>query len=143
MGNEEVDTGTVLVGAQKRIGELHARKSGFWFNFACFGFKICFLKKLRDRSVSFFGQETHEHVKTIKKHCLEAKNNIFSKNAFENRYVFLGGFPPGGAATHRRVFCLDFFGMFRALLKCLALFFEMLKFIKIFRLKTDLLDLKT
>ena len=51
-------------------------------NFACFGFKIRFLKKFLDRSVSFFGQETHEHVKTIKKRCLEAKNNIFRKTAF-------------------------------------------------------------
>ena len=27
-------------------------------------------------------QETHEHIKTIKKLCLEAKNVIFRKNAF-------------------------------------------------------------
>ena len=27
-----------------------------------------------------FGQETHEHVKTIKKRCLEAKYVVFGKN---------------------------------------------------------------
>ena len=43
-----------------------------------------FFKKVLDRSVSFFGQETHEHVRTIKKRCLEAKNYIFRKNAFKN-----------------------------------------------------------
>ena len=43
----------------------------------------------------------------------------FRKNAFKDRYVFLGGFPPGAAATHRRVFCLDFFGMFRLFGECL------------------------
>ena len=63
--------------------------------------------------------------------------------------VFPGGFPFGGAATHRRVFCLDFFGMFRLFLEC-SDFFEMFKhFLEMFRLfricklKTDLLDLKT
>ena len=44
---------------------------------------------------------------------------FFRKNAFKDRYVFLGGFPPGGAATHRRVFCLDFLGMFRLVGECL------------------------
>ena len=77
----------------------------------CFGF--IFFQKFLDRSASFFGQETHEHVKTIKKRCLETKNSIFWKNAFKNRYVFQEGFPPGAAATHRRVFCLEFLGMFR------------------------------
>ena len=46
-------------------------------NFAGFVFKIGFLKKFLNRSVSFLRQETHEHVKTIKKRCLEAKNHIF------------------------------------------------------------------
>ena len=36
-----------------------------------------------DRSASFFGQETHEQVKTIKKRCVEAKNDIFHKHAFK------------------------------------------------------------
>ena len=58
----------------------------FWFNFACSGFKIGFLKKFLDRSASLFGQETHEHVKTIKKHCLEAKNIIFIKNALKRMF---------------------------------------------------------
>ena len=47
---------------------------------------------------------------------------FFRKNAFKHRYVFPVGFPPGGAATHRRVFCLDFFGMFRLFGECLDLF---------------------
>ena len=37
------------------------------------------------------------------------------------RSVFPEGFPPGGAATHRRVFCLDFSGMLKS-------FFEMFIF---------------
>ena len=48
-------------------------------NFACFGFKIEFLTNFLDRSVSFLRQETHEHVKTMKKRCLEAKNYISSQ----------------------------------------------------------------
>ena len=47
------------------------------------------LKKFLDRWVSFLRQETHEHVKTIEKRCLEAKHDIFRKNAFRKRYVFL------------------------------------------------------
>ena len=35
------------------------------------------MKRFLDRSASFFGQETHEHVKTIKKRCLETKHSIF------------------------------------------------------------------
>ena len=42
-----------------------------------------------------FGQKTHEHVEAMKKRCLEAKNDIFRKNAFKGRYVFLEGFPRG------------------------------------------------
>ena len=45
---------------------------------ACFWLKIRFLKKFLDRSVSFLRQETHEHVKTIKKRCLEAQKDMFS-----------------------------------------------------------------
>ena len=33
-------------------------------------------KKNLDGSAPFFGQETHEHVKTTKKRCLEAKKEI-------------------------------------------------------------------
>ena len=42
-----------------------------------FGFKIYFLKKFLDRSASFFGQQTHEHVKALKKCCPEAKKYLF------------------------------------------------------------------
>ena len=35
-----------------------------------------FEKKHLDRSASFFGQKSQEHVKTIKKRCLEAQNEI-------------------------------------------------------------------
>ena len=44
---------------------------------ARFGSKTCFLRWFHNRSVSFYGQKTREHVKTIKKRCLEAKNHIF------------------------------------------------------------------
>ena len=46
-------------------------------DFACLGFKISFLKKFLDRSVACLRQETHEHVKTIKKCCLEARHDMF------------------------------------------------------------------
>ena len=92
-------------------------------------FTICFLKKFLDHSVSFLRQETHEHVKTIKKRCLEAENDIFPLKGIKKRYVFLGGFPSGGAATHRRVFCLDFFGMFKFFSECLDLSLECLDFL--------------
>ena len=36
-----------------------------------------FLKKFLDRSVSFLRQETHEHIKTINKRCLEAQKCYF------------------------------------------------------------------
>ena len=85
---------------------------------------MCFMKKFLNRSLSFLRQETHEHVKTIKKRCLEAENAIFRKNMFKNKHVFLGCFPPGAAATHRRVFCLDFLGMFRLFGDCLNLFWN-------------------
>ena len=80
------------------------------------------MKKFLDRSVSFLRHETHEHVKTMKEGYLEAKHDIFFvKVHLKSRYVFLGGFPPGAAATHRRVFCLDVFGMFRLFGECLNL----------------------
>ena len=53
------------------------------------------LKKFLNLSVSFLRQETHEHVKTIKKRCLETQNQIFRKNIFKKKYVFPEGFPPG------------------------------------------------
>ena len=62
--------------------------------FTCFGFKIWFLKTFLDRSASFFGQETHEHVKTIRKRCLEAKNHLFRKMQLTKRHVFPKVFPP-------------------------------------------------
>ena len=60
----------------------------FVSNLTCFGFKIVFLKKFLDRSASFFGQETHEHVKTIKKLGLEAKNGIFLKSFLGKNIIF-------------------------------------------------------
>ena len=85
------------------------------------------LKKFLDRSVSFLRQQTHEHVKTIKKGCLEANTTFFRKSAFKK--CFPGGFPPGGVATHRRVFCLDFLGMFRLFWCMFRLFFEILRLV--------------
>ena len=50
---------------------------------ARFGSKTYLLRWFHDRSVSFLGQKTQEHVKTVKKErCLEANNDIFRKNAF-------------------------------------------------------------
>ena len=61
--------------------------------FTCFGFKIWCLKRFLDRSVSFLRKETHEHVKTIKKRCLEANNRIFRKHALKKGLCSLC-FPP-------------------------------------------------
>ena len=41
--------------------------------------------RFHDRSVSFFGKKTQEHVKTIKKRCLEVKHDIFRKDEFERK----------------------------------------------------------
>ena len=97
----------------------------FWFNFACFGFKIWFLKKFLDRSVSFLGQETHEHVKTIKKRFLETSNVFFAKIHFK-KICFPGRFPFRGCGDPERMLCLDSFVMFRFFLQCLD-FFGMFK----------------
>ena len=52
-----------------------------------------FLEKFLDRSASFFGQETHEHVKTIKNCCLEATDNIFRlQTAFFDSFNVLMSF---------------------------------------------------
>ena len=49
--------------------------------------------------------------------------------------VFPEGFPPRGAATHRRVFCLDFFGMFRPFWEWLDFFLGMLCFCNFLNLR--------
>ena len=53
-------------------------KSEFWSIFACFGFKICFSEEISRSFRIIFGLETHEHIKTMKKRCLEA-NFFFVK----------------------------------------------------------------
>ena len=56
------------------------------------------------------------------------------------KWVFLGGFPSGAAAAHRRVVCLDFFGMFRLFGECLDLFGNVQTFLGMFRLVWECLD---
>ena len=53
---------------------------------------------------------------------------MFRKNVFKESSVFLEGFPPGGAATHRRMLCLEFFGMFRLFWECLNCFWHVMFF---------------
>ena len=68
----------------------------------CCGSNTCFLRWFHNRSVSFLGQETQEHIKTIKKRCLEVKNDIFSYKCILKKvcfpYVFLR-FPHFGSKT--------------------------------------------
>ena len=59
---------------------------------------------------------------------------IFFVKIHLKKYGFPEGFPPGAAATHRRVFCLDFFGMFRLFGECLNLFWDCLDFFEMFGL---------
>ena len=66
------------------------------------------------------------------------KRNFFVK-MHKTKYVFPEGFPPGGAATHRRVFCLDFFRMFSFLLR-MFIFLACLDFLGMFRLFWECLD---
>ena len=68
-----------------------------------FGSNTCFWRWFHNRSVSFFGQKTQEHVKTIKKGCLEAKHDIFAKMHFESKFSF--NFARFGSKTY----CLIFF----------------------------------
>ena len=80
----------------------------FGSNFTCFRFKIVFLKEFLDRSASFFGQETHEHVKIMKKRCLEAQMTFFHKNLFKNMFSLC--FPPNsiiGSKTDFLIKLLD------------------------------------
>ena len=106
--------------------------SDFWTNSARFGFKTDFLIKFLDGSAWFrlenskniffqpktliFDQKSLTNPKQLK------NNPQINKNTFGNKYVFLGGFPPGAEATHRSVICLVFFGMFRLLGECLNIF---------------------
>ena len=41
------------------------------------GYKAYFLRSFHDRSASFFGQKSEEHVKTIKKHNRQTHNYYF------------------------------------------------------------------
>ena len=67
--------------------------------FACqnctFGFENLLFEVILHRSASFYGQKTEEHIKTIKKRCLEAKTNIFRKNALENMFSGRVSLPGG------------------------------------------------
>ena len=69
------------------------------------------------------------------------KRHFFRKSALKNRYVFPEGFPPGGAATHRRVFCFDFLRMFKILLECLDFCWNVYTFLRMFRYFLKCLDL--
>ena len=58
--------------------------------------KTCFLMWFHIRSVSCFGEKTQEHVKTIRKRCLEAKKILifYKKEVFKKkRCVFPAVFP--------------------------------------------------
>ena len=58
-----------------------------------FWFKIWFLKKILNRSVSFFGQETHEHVKTIK-NVVWMPKTVFFRKCIKQSMFSRKGFPP-------------------------------------------------
>ena len=74
-------------GSVQEVGEVFYHNCMFWF-------QNLLLRWFHNRSVSFLRQETHEHVKTIKKRCLEANNDIFRKKNLWKRYVFPKAFPP-------------------------------------------------
>ena len=69
------------------------QKPDFCSNVACFGSKTCFLRWFHIRSVSFFGQETQEHVETIKNAVWGSKTIFFLKHALK-RVCFPGGEVP-------------------------------------------------
>ena len=84
------------------------QKSELGFKFACLGFKVCFLKKFLDRSASFFGQETHEHIKTIKKMSGGMSGSLLFNSLLkgyrgaqqqQQRFFKRGGVPPRAAAA--------------------------------------------
>ena len=90
------------------------QKSDFWFNFTCFGFKVGFLKKFLDRSVSFSARKRMSTLKQSKNDFWRAKNDILHKDTFKK-----GMFSWELSLPGVRVFCLDSFGMFRLFGKCL------------------------
>ena len=57
--------------------------------FACCGFKIRFLKKFLDRSVSFSARKLMSMLKPPKNVVWRPKISFFCKDAFKKRYVFL------------------------------------------------------
>ena len=67
---------------QSEISDCYLRQGDGGTKTAHFGFKTCFLRRFHNRSVSFFGQKTQEHDKTIEKRCLEAKIDFFHKKCW-------------------------------------------------------------
>ena len=59
------------------------------------------LKKFLDRSASFFGQEAHEHVKTIKNIVWRTNMTFFIKIHLK-KVCFPGGFPSRGCGDPQK-----------------------------------------
>ena len=64
---------------QIHVSDCSLRQGAGGTEFARFGSRTCFLRRFDDRSQSYFGQKSEEHIKTMKKDCLEVKNNDFSE----------------------------------------------------------------
>ena len=70
-------TGSEELTLQVHGADCSLRQGAGGTEFACFGSRTCFLMWLYKRSQTYFGQKSEEHIKTIKKRCLEVKNNDF------------------------------------------------------------------
>ena len=85
---------------QIRMLHVLVPKLAFWGDFITVRYHFCARKLMRtlkpSKSVVWMPKMTFSLVKMHLQRC-----------------VFPEGFPPGAAATHRRVFCLDFCGMSR------------------------------
>ena len=68
-----------------RFSECSLRQGAGGAEFARFGSRTCFLMWFYKRSQTYFGQKSEEHVKTIKKHFLDVKNNCFCE---KQHYIF-------------------------------------------------------
>ena len=79
---------------QTHSADCSLRQGAGGTEFAHFGSRTCFLRWFYKRSQTYFGQKSEEHIKTIKKRCLESRTTSFEKNVLlQKKGVFFELFP--------------------------------------------------
>ena len=67
----------IIVNCTSLFSDCSLRQGASGTEFARFGSRTCFLRWFYNRSQVYFGQKSEEHIKTIKKRCLEIKKQRF------------------------------------------------------------------